>query len=130
MIKDVRFGDFNKGGSEFLIRLFPRFEQDEVMGVGFCVYQVVWIDCENPERSERAYTRMGAVDPLDVVTDPAEAEIVARGFVKWDGCTQFDVEDVHVDSAALLRAFFDAILEARKLCAEMMFDDATIREEY
>lgn len=52
--------------------------------------------------------------------DPAKARPVVRGFLKWDGCMQFTVDDQHRDSFASLEDFGAALLEARRLAAEAL----------
>lgn len=52
--------------------------------------------------------------------DPAKARPDVDGFLKWDGCMQFHVEDQHHDSVESLADFGAEMLEARRLAAEVM----------
>jgi len=81
--------------------------------------QVLWVDFElfevvrpgtyrSRDRSRGETTRLG------------EAELAASGFVKWDGCTQFELGPVHVDGAAELDRLLWAVAEARRRCALAM----------
>lgn len=60
-------------------------------------------------------TNMGLADAL------TEAEIAASGFVKWDGCTQFDFGNLlHVDSKSELDDLLRAVTSVRRRCAQVM----------
>jgi hypothetical protein len=48
-----------------------------------------------------------------------DADFQASGFVKWDGCAQWDC-DVHLDSRDERQRFFDAVHLAHQRAAEIM----------
>lgn len=50
-----------------------------------------------------------------------EADYVASGFVKWDGCEQWTA-DVHLDLAPDRRTFYAAVDRAHRYAAEIMGD--------
>ena len=58
-----------------------------------------------------------------------EADYVASGFVKWDGCTQFTV-DAHVDARSGLDVLLAAIVRARMERALEMGAAYDSRTEY
>lgn len=89
---------------------------------------IYWVDFElfevtgvpHPEGQPAEYQRRGADTSPDLVRDLNEAESTAEGFVKWDGCTQFEIGAVHVDSKRQLDRLLAAIGEARRRCALAM----------
>jgi len=112
----------------FTLCLYWREQVDVSSGT-----KVYWVDFELFEvRGARAdavleYQRRGAVVMDDAVTDLSEAEVAAAGFVKWDGCTQLQVADVHVDHRSELRRLTWAVSEARRRCALiMMWSDVAV----
>jgi hypothetical protein len=100
--------------------------------------RVYWVDFElfevhgvpHPEGKPAEYQRRDSDHGPDLVRDLDEAEVTAQGFVKWDGCTQFDVTSVHVDSKRQLERLFEAIGEARRRCAAVMSSNYDLRREY
>lgn len=89
--------------------------------------RVGWVDFELFEvtalagaANELEYPQRGATRSTDVTSSLDEAEPTAQGFLKWDGCTQFSVEPVHVDSRGDLENLFHGISEARRLAAVAM----------
>lgn len=66
------------------------------------------------------------------VADIEEAEVLAEGSVKSDGCMELRT-DAHTCRADMLDALLAAIREARKLAAKAMTSEAArvcIQEEY
>lgn len=96
----------------------PADNGDRVYWVDFELFEVTGVP--HPEGKPAEYQRRGADTSPDLVRDLDEAESTAHGFVKWDGCTQFDVESVHVDSKRELDRLLAAIGEARRRCALAM----------
>lgn len=88
--------------------------------------RVLWVDFELFEvtavRDDGVgeYHRRGSPNGWDTVPDLAHADDTAQGFVKSDGCTQFEVAAVHIDRARDLRKLFSAIESARRECALAM----------
>lgn len=89
--------------------------------------RVGWVDFELFEvtalagaANELEYPQRGATRSTDVTSSLDEAEPTAQGFLKWDGCTQFSVEPVHVDGRGELENLFHGISEARRLAAAAM----------
>lgn len=100
--------------------------------------RVYWVDFElfevhgvpYPERKPAEYQRRDSNNGPDLVRDLDEAESAAEGFVKWDGCTQFEVSAVHVDSKRGLDRLLTAIGEARRRCALAMGSNYDRPSEY
>lgn len=100
--------------------------------------RVYWVDFElfevhgvpHPEGKPAEYQRRDSDCGPDLVRDLDEAEVTAGGFVKWDGCTQFEVSAVHVDSKRQLDRLFAAIGEARRRCALAMGSNYDRPREY
>lgn len=103
-LRDVLIGEQDDG---YLIRLFaaPDSADEDRTWVDFQVIQVF---------GESLFA--GAMHP---VKDIEDAVVLAEGFVKWDGCTQFTV-DAHIDHKRELDAMFNAIGEARRLASEVL----------
>lgn len=95
----------------------PTDDDDRVLWVDFELFEVTGI---GDDGCILEYSRRGADTLPDFVSSLAEAESAAEGFVKWDGCTQFTVGDVHVDSRAGLLQLLNAIETAREECAMAM----------
>jgi hypothetical protein len=51
-----------------------------------------------------------------------DAEFIASGFIKWDGCAQWDCK-VHLDSKSARQEFFDTVHLAHQRAAEIMVKD-------
>lgn len=112
----------------FVLRRFWKANGDgRVLWVDFELFECTSYPTDNPDAWE--FERKGAMEGWDTTPNLDEAQPVAEGFVKWDGCTQFDVASVHVDSKHGLLNLFHGIGEARRLCAEAM-GDAYDRSEY
>jgi hypothetical protein len=103
----------------FTLRLYwSPWDDGRVGWVDFELFQVVGID--HPFTGKLSYERRGATSSMDQVENLDEAQPAADGFVKWDGCTQFDVASVHIDNRVGLEDLLHAIAEARRLCALAM----------
>lgn len=113
----------------FTLRLFWTLNDEGVTHwVDFELFEVASHPAEDPTRLE--YERKGASSGMDTVESMDEAQPLADGFVKWDGCTQFNVAPVHVDSRRDLENLFHGISEARRLCAAAMPDTYDRSGEY
>lgn len=87
--------------------------------VDFEVFEVVVMGTETED--VRWFHRKGYTScPGEETLNADEAETVAEGFVKWDGCTQWDVSSAHTDSTASMRNLCDAIQLARSRAIEVM----------
>lgn len=103
----------------FTLRLYwSPLEDGRVLWVDFELFEVISLD--SPNTGKLYYERRGATSGMDMVDDLDEAGPVADGFVKWDGCTQFEIAQVHVDHRKDLEDLFHGIAEARRLCAQAM----------
>lgn len=81
--------------------------------------ECIWLDFEiykllgsaEANDGERAYNRKGSDYSPNPVYDLDEAQIEIKGFMKWDGCCQFTLEDppAHLDSRHSLKAWLDVI---------------------
>jgi hypothetical protein len=99
---------------------------------------ISWVDFELfevhgvplPDEKPAEYQRRGSDMGPDLTRDLDEAESTAQGFVKWDGCTQFEVSAVHVDSKDQLDRLLAAIAEARRRCALAMGGNYDSPSEY
>lgn len=111
-------------GSFTLCLYWTPIDDGRVMWVDFELFEVTWTGAGGTF----GYNRRDARSLPDTVKDLAEAESAARGFVKWDGCTQFDVGNVHVDGRGELLRLFAAIETAREECALAMPNSDVIGE--
>lgn len=126
--RDVVLGELFKTEGEYHVRLFADAnEEGRTHWVDFQIFEVIGYDSDGEKR--KFFNRKDAQSLPDPVYSYDEAEVVAEGFVKWDGCTQFDVGSVHVDSKEQLRALFVAIEKARELAADEM-PGMMINDEY
>lgn len=117
LLETVVVGDYDKGMCEFHIRLWSDYPPDERYWIDWEVFEVLGVEL-NGERT-RTFWKRGDTASLPGTTDLDEAEPVAEGMVKWDGCTQFTM-DAHIDGRTQLEGLFDAVLRARKLAARAM----------
>lgn len=127
---DHHIGSFVDGQDELVIRLWADDHKD-----GGGIYWVDWevIEVAGEEHvsggvPQVRYQRRGATNGLDWTDILDDAEPVAEGMTKWDGCTQFTT-DIHVDSRHHLDSIFGAIQEARRLAASLM-PDKLVAEDY
>jgi hypothetical protein len=133
--RTVTLDDYAAGS--YVVRLYWGADP-KVFWVDFEIYLVVARELAPNHWGARAGTVAGKPayhdDKLHFVTDIEAACPVVNGFVKWDGCTQFNLGRsgglAHVDSRAELRAFTAAIDKARELAAEAMTPDADVRHDY
>jgi hypothetical protein len=105
----------------FLVRLRwePWESRDGLTGwVDFELFEVIGMQ----DDGKHMYHQKGYSSSPDQYTlSPDEAEMQASGFVKWDGCTQFNTDDgVHVDGKADMEAFLEALRRARADAMEAM----------
>lgn len=132
--RTIVLGDFHKPGSdETHVRLFSEPNEDgETYWVDFQIFEIVGCDHEPYQAPGRKFfNRKGATSSPDPVYTYEEAQPIVDGFVKWDGCTQFEFPDgVHVDCKRHLEALFSAVGEARKAAAELMGPTWDCRREY
>jgi hypothetical protein len=68
------------------------------------------------------------VTPASLATRSASAGVTARGFVKFDGCTQvyFPPGPVHYDNKDELRGLLDAVCHAQERCYEIMLTNEDV----
>jgi hypothetical protein len=103
-------------------------------------YGITWVDFElievtafsqgpDGEYDVPEYQRHGATYSPDTTPDIEQANLAVSGFLKWDGCMQFNVAYVHVDEAYQLAKLLDAIKMARVHAARAMGDAYDLREE-
>lgn len=119
LLSTTVLGNYEKREAEHHIRLWgdPNPTNGELYWIDFEVYTVEGY--EIGRESERIFQKKGETSNFPGTTDLDEAEPIAHGMVKWDGCTQFNM-DVHIDSKSHLESLFAAVLEARRLAAEAM----------
>lgn len=111
-------------GSFTLVLYWKPNDDGRVLWVDFELFEVTWKSGDKFGYERRDSDRgPDGVDTLD------EAEWAAKGFVKWDGCTQFDVNSVHVDDRSGLLQLLNAIETAREECALAM-PESDVIEEY
>jgi hypothetical protein len=91
--------------------------------------EVTWVDFELLERVTGTDSNGGPPlwwapgDTMDELVPYEQASARIKGFVKWDGCTQFRLLDdlgVHVDSTDDLECWLDAVRRCRVECAEVI----------
>lgn len=118
LLSTTVLGNFENRENEFHIRLWgDEHPQGGKYWIDFEVYDVEGY--EIGREAERVFQKKGETSNFPGTTNLDEAEPVAHGFVKWDGCTQFNM-DVHIDHVKHLEGLFNAVLEARRLAAEAM----------
>lgn len=109
--KTFRIGDVGENGDaigNIIVRLF--FEpSDRVLWVNFEAFEVNSQEFNNGKFGVEKFERLDSTGSMDDTEDLEEAEPLLHGFVKWDGCTQFDWSSIHIDHkttsiACLLRA--------------------------
>ncbi len=107
---------------DFIVRLYWKpIEDGCVLWVYFETFEIIGFDVdENGKRGRQFYNLKGSHRTPDPVYTLDEAEVQSDGFVKSDGCTQFDVGRVHVDHHKQLSKVFASIWAARRLAAEAM----------
>lgn len=105
-------------GSYTLRLYWTPWDDGRIGWVDFELFEVTSFEPDDP--TKLFYERKGATSSMDLVDNLDEAETAADGFVKWDGCTQFEVSSVHIDHRKSLEGLHHAIAEARRLCAAAM----------
>lgn len=150
LISETRIGDVDAdaASTEFVIQLFGGGET--IMWIDFRIAEVIGTVVEDGTGAMRMghamairtlpraangrkfFNRRGSSFSPDPVYTMDDAELIAVGFVKWDGCTQFHMSHVHVDGRAELDAMFAAICKARELAAGAMTPSGygNVRDEY
>lgn len=131
--RTIRIGKIEDNGctlQTFVARLYWKPHDGKVLWIDFDLYQPTEQTMQDGRCTEERFLRPGAIQSDETTANLDDAEAIAAGFVKWDGCTQFDVADIHVDHRAELERIFNAILETRKLCAKEMAADSMLVEEY
>lgn len=114
--RDAVLGEFGETEAEYHVRLFGDEQDGELYWIDFQIFQVVCAD----EQGRKEFNRLGAAFSPDPVGSYDEAQPVATGHVKWDGCMEVDIEDGHTCSRDHLRELFAAIEKARELAATEM----------
>jgi len=116
-LRDVKVTAEDHAG--YLVRLYGDAVNDNLTWVDFKIYAFASIDADEPLFS-------GEMHPVPL--DHAEVEVLAEGFVKWDGCTTI-IADVHIDEESDLLLFNTALVETRRHARDLMggawFDGAT-----
>lgn len=73
-----------------------------------------WLDYEaykmTASSDERMYERKGAQDGFAMTSNIEEAEVTISGYVKWDGCTEFTLNNTHFCGRADLKETLDLLL--------------------
>ena len=115
-IRDVIIGVFGEAEAEYHVRLFGDKQDGELYWVDFQIYQVVCADMEG----RKEFNRLGSAFSPDPVSEYDDAQPIAEGHVKWDGCMEVDLHDGHTCSRDHLRELFAAIERARELAAAEM----------
>jgi hypothetical protein len=98
-VEDVAETVLHRG--EFTVRLTAR-------GKHWCDWKLVRIQYVDAATFQRMYTRFDADDSLDCVDNVEDAESVAEGHVKWDGCAQTNLHE-HTCGPQGLKELLDAL---------------------
>lgn len=106
----------------------PSDEDGGIYWVDFELFEVTGMS--HPEGKSAEYQRRDSDVSPDPVLDLDEAEVTAYGFMKSDGCTQVEVNSVHVDSKRQLERLLSAIGEARRRSASEMGSNYDRKGEY
>lgn len=65
------------------------------------------------------YTAISSAKPYDWTPDLDKAQPDASGYIKWDGCSEFDVPHSHTcGGPRAVQSLFDCILESVDLAAK------------
>lgn len=139
LLLDKRIGDVAlQGDFEFVIQLYSDHgaSDDGASWVDFIVAEVIGFDVADGAKFFQRRGSMRGPDPVYAIDD---AEFVASGHVKWDGCTEFRIAErgssrIHTCS----RSRFDQILavvgQVRQLAAGVMhpprYNFTGVRAEY
>lgn len=88
-------------------------DDNDIYCVDFKIYSG-WLQSDG----ERLYTK--TQDEPTTIREEAEFEV--RGFIKWDGCTQFEIGDsmIHWDSSDDMNRLFETLKLAREQAALVM----------
>lgn len=127
--RDVIVGNWPNDPSEFHIRIWADTkENDETYWVDFEIFEVIGHDGSRENPGRKFFNKKDSMTSPNPVYEYDEAESIVEGFVKFDGCTQYDM-NVHIDSREQMDFLFTAISKARQLAAEEM-PGMMIRDEY
>lgn len=133
-IQDVTVGDWPKDTSEFLIRFYGDTHLDSRKSdvrswIDFEIFEVLAMSNDDQGNlTVRFYA--GEDGTNDMSEDLEKAWPICSGFVKWDGCTQFNLASVHVDHHDQLDALFHAIQEARQIASTLIIGANDLADEY
>ncbi len=74
---------------------FTPTTEDQVLWVDFCIWPIIGNFSDDSDTP--AYQRKGSSFGPDCVTDTEGAEMLVKGYLKWDGCNELDrmPEDQH-----------------------------------
>lgn len=124
-------GNYLTGSSEWVIRLYG--DDDHGGKIGWVDFIIIHVAACNEAHTIKYYNKNVGDGPQDMTEKPDEAVIDCSGFVKWDGCTQFSIEHIHIDDRSNFELFVTALLLARELAASIMTTETSndyIKEEY
>lgn len=114
------------GLGSFTVRLYWTPQDGSVMWVDFELFACT---ATSMDGKDEYFQRRDAINGWDTVSDLDHAECAAHGYVKWDGCMEFDIEHTHVCSGSQLHELFSAVEQTRRLCAASM-PGQPVAEEY
>lgn len=101
------------GASQRVIRLFVEpYEDGRILRVDFLVVRVDGV----ADDGVRLFSKDGRGRSTQNI-DEADAE--TDGFVRWDGCTQFQM-DCHIDALTDLESALAAVAQARREAAKLL----------
>lgn len=119
--RDVVIGDWAKDPAEFHVRIWADTWDDGQTGwVDFEIFEVIGHDGTHENPGPKFFNKRDSRTSPNPAYSYDDAEVIAEGFVKFDGCTQFNMGHVHVDSREQLEMLFKAIEKARELAADEM----------
>ena len=113
----------SESDSPYMIGFTWETFEDSVTRVNWFVMQT--FDWHTPTESGRVLMRRGcsgSPPPKEQqlpVDQWREAEFIATGFIKWDGCAQWEC-DVHLDGKDERKTFFDVVHLAHLRAAQIM----------
>ncbi len=123
LLSTTILGDFHEHEDEYHIRIFGDEKEPGhgIYWIDFQIFEVIGYDWGAGVKGRKFFNLKKSPRSPEPVYTYDEAAVIVEGFVKWDGCTQFDFpEGIHVDSKRHLDALFSAVCRARELASEAM----------
>lgn len=94
----------------------------QVFWVDFCIWPIIGCNADTPDAPQ--YQRKGSTFSPDTVESTDDAELLAEGFLKWDGCNEvhWGEEDQHCCSLADRKSHYEALALVLRTAVGFMGD--------